>query len=554
MIRRIIWIGLIGLIVLLGVGGFIFRENLIPLVTGLRAEAAPDTTATQRQGGERSDRVRGNNTAGTAGEAEGDVETTTIRPAAGSGQVSAAGNIALVQERSVVAQTEGIIIGLTVEVGDQVSVGDLLLALDTTDLERAAAQAELDVIAQQIALDALNEPADAAEVTAAELNLASAKETLLDVKAGPSQAELSAAEATLAAMQQRYQELLQGKSQAELTQLRANLDKTEIDLRQAQAAYDRIAYSDSVGTSSQAAALQQATIDYEAAQAAYQISVEPASQADLQDALSDIQGATETLETLRSQPTAAEVAAAESQVAGAQAQLTTLLNGPSDTDLQEAEISLQKAMLTLEEAQTDLALAQIYAPIDGTILSLAVAEGEKLSAGATALTMADLNALKLTVNVAEVDISKIQPGQPAQIAIDAWPDRIFQGEVTRIAPISNAEQGVVNYPVTIQLRDPDLSGVRPGMTAVADILDDELAAGWLVPTSAVREGGRGTRVIIIRNGQPTPIQVTVRGTQGEWTVVESTDLQTGDEAVGSVSTFLNDDQRGGFGGPFRPPR
>ena len=282
----------------------------------------------------------------------------------------------------------------------------------------------------------------------------------------------------------------------------------------------------------------------------YEIAVEPASQADLQDALSAVQNAQEQLDDLRNQPTLADLASAEAQMASAQAQLEELLGDASEAELRTAEISVEQAQLDLEAAQAELAKAQLAAPIDGTALSVDVEVGEQVSAGLSAVTLADLNALELTVNVAEVDIGEIYLDQRAEITVDALPDQVFGGVVARIAPSSQSESGVVNYPVTIQLTDADLDGVRPGMTAVADILGEEMADSWLVPTSAVRETEDGAVVMIMRDGQPTPISVTSQGTQGEWTVVRSAELQEGDQAMGAVSSFLDQgDASTGFGPP-----
>lgn len=540
-----LWIFILILILIVSGAGYIFQDNLVQLIGGQ-----------QLVGQVSAQTARGQNTPDLTN------RTTPIRSAAGSTQVSAAGNIDVVAERPVILQVEGTIMGVAVQAGDSVAFGDLLVTLDTASLERAVTQAELNLVASQLQLEKLNEEADPAEVASAQANLASAQENLRDVQAGPREAELAAAEANLASAQQHYQELLAGPSEAELIQLKASMEKASITLQQAQGDYDKIAYSDSVGASPQAAALQQATIDYESAKAAYEVATEPAAQSDLQDALGAIQSAQDQLDTLRAQPTAAELTAAEAQVASAAAQLEALLTGPSETDLKEAQISVDQSQLALDEAKENLAQAQLLAPIDGTILTVDVTEGQKVAAGTIALTMADLTALKLTVNVAEVDISKIQYGQSVKITIDALPEQVFNGLVTQIAPASDSEQGVVNYPVTIQLTDFDLSNVRPGMTAVATLLDEEAANGWLVPTSSVIERNGNTMVLVLRNGQPQPVRVTKVGTQGDWTIVESPELQAGDEAVGTVSSFINQDQnqgnnfRGGFGPGFgggRPP-
>jgi HlyD family secretion protein len=527
--HRKVWMGPIALIALLGTGLF-FRGDILSLANGLTGIAASAQTP--------------------EGFDPENLTTTAIRPASETAGVSAAGNIELSSQRPVVLEVEGIVTQVGVVVGDEVAVGDLLVALDTTELERAVAQAELSLANAQSQLDQLLEKVDPAGIASAEASLASAQQSLAEVQAGPSQAELAAAEANLAAAQAGYQELLAGPSEAELTQLSADLEKTMIDLQQTQWDYDQVSYRGDIGASSQSAALQQATIDYEAAQADYEIAIEPASEAELQDALSAIQSAQDQLDDLRAQPTPAELAEAEAQVASAQANLDDLLNGASDAERRAAEISVEQARLDLEEAQTHLAQAQLYAPIDGTTLSVDVQVGEQVQAGTSAVTLADLNALELTVNVAEVDIGQIYLDQRAEVTVDALPDRVFNGVVARIAPSSESESGVVNYPVTIRLTDADLDGVRPGMTAVADILGEETADSWLVPTSAVRELDGESVVMILRNGQPTPISVTSQGTQGEWTVVQSVELKEGDEAMGSVTSFLDEDSGStGFGPP-----
>jgi RND family efflux transporter MFP subunit len=524
-----VWIALIVFIALVGVG-FYFRNDLLS-----RIGRQTDSANSAQQPGGRFDPAS--------------LTTTSIRPATESAQVSASGNIALSSQRPVVLEVDGIITLVPVDVGDEVAIEDLLVALDTSDLERAVAQAELSLASSQAQLDQLLEPADPAEVASAQASLASAQENLAEVQAGPSQAELAAAEANLAAAQARYQELLDGPSDPELIQLSANLEKAMIDLQQAQWDYDKVAYAGD-RASSQAAALQQATIDYEAAVAAYEIAIEPASEAELQDAMSSIRSVEEQLDDLRAQPSRADLAAAEAQVASAQAQLEQLLNDPGNADLRAAEISVEKAQLDLEEAQARLAQAELRAPIPGTVMSVDVEVGQKVSAGLSAVILADLNALELTVNVAEVDVSRIEPGQGAEITIDALPDQTFDGIVTRIAPSSASESGVVNYPVTVQLANANIANIRPGMTAVAIILDDEETAGWLVPTTALVEREGNTMVIILRDGQPTRIPVAPAGSQGEWTIVHSDLLQAGDEAVGGVSSFLN---QGDASGGFRPP-
>ena len=240
------------------------------------------------------------------------VPTVTIQPAdVTSTAVSASGNLALVDERSVALGVDGVVEKIVVNIVDQVNAGDLILQLDTTALERAVAQAQLQVDSAKIALADLKTPATDAEIAKAEANLRDAQENLAEVKAGPSAEEIAAARSTLAAAQASYSELQAGPSAAELTQLSADMKKAEIALASAQGAYDKIAWQGSAGMSSEASALQEATIDYESAKAAYEEATAAANGSDLQSSVSTIQDAQVKLNDLLNSPTDAEVAASD---------------------------------------------------------------------------------------------------------------------------------------------------------------------------------------------------------------------------------------------------
>lgn len=520
-----IWLIIALLIALAGVG-FYYRNLLLGLIN--RQSTAQAQTTNQAE------------------------STVTIRPATDSAQVSAAGNIALASQQVVVLQADGIITQVPVKAGDEVAAGDLLVALDTVDLEQAVLQAELDLAASQAALDQLIQPASAADVAAAQASLASAQEKLAQLQAGPKAAELAAAQAALTAAQAGYQDLTAGQSQAELTQLAAEMHKAYITLQQAQEAYNQIAYRGDIGQTQQAMDLQTATIDYDTAKAAYEQATAPPTQGDVQTALKAIRDAQSQLESL--QTTKADLAAAKAEVASAEATLAGLLDGPTEAERRAAEIAVKQAQLTLDEAKQKLLQAKLVAPSVGTVITVGVEVGQQATSGLSAITMADVTALELTINVAEVDIPKVQVGQAAQIAIDALPDRTFSGVVSRIAPASSSNSGVVNYPVTIRLHNLDLAGVRPGMTAVATVANTTTEPGWLVPTNALQEFEGEITVMVVRNGQRTPVKVTKGASQGEWTEVKSPDLKAGDEVVGQVSSFLDQQNNsGGFRGPFGPP-
>jgi len=486
-----------------------------------------------------------------------DLSTVQIRPAESIlGEVSASGNIELVNRRAVAMQVDGEVNEIAVKPGDEVAAGDLLLSVNTTALERDAQRARLDVESARNQVDQLTEPAGEADLKAAEADLAEAQENLADTEAGPSAEEIAAARSALESAQAHYDELMAGPSEAELTQLSADLKKKEVALTKAQGDYDQIAWQNSAGMTSQAVDLEQATIDYESAQAAYDEATQPAAPSDIASAESSIQDAQVNLDDLLNSPTEAEIAQAQAQVAQAEAALAELETGPSELELSDANITLEKAAVDLEEAYHNLAMAQVTAPIDGTVLEVNVEIGESVSRNAIVATLADTSLMKLTIDVAEIDIAKVQPGQPATIEIDALPDQQFVGEVDYISPASDDSSGLVNYPVTIRLDPSSLAGVRPGMTAVATLMNTstDLSAAWLVPTNAIRRGDGSALVTVVRDGIPQPISVDVRSAEGDWTVVRSPDLRADDQVVGSVTTFVGENNfRFGAGGGVRPP-
>ena len=542
---RIFWISLI-LILILGGLGFYFRDNLMTLISPNNEQASDTETA----GGF----VRQNADASEQNAAQDNLSTVAIRPATNLSQVSASGNIAVASEYPLTFQVDGMVTQINVDIGDQVQSGDLLLGLDTTDLDRALEKVKLTLAANEVNLAKLMEPANENDILAAQIALAAAQENLSDVQADPNSGDIADAQANLAAAQAKYQDLLSGNSDDELTQLSVSLEKARLELDQAQAAYDAIAFREDIGRSSQAVALQQATIDYEAALASFNVSIAGPSNADLQSALSSIQSAQTQLDKLFEPPTQAELASAIKQVVDAETNLASLLEGPNANDLRAAEIQIEQAQLDLTAAEADLALAKLYAPINGTVMSVDLDLGQRVSSGAAALSLADLTQLELTINVAEVDIRKVSLGQNAQISIDALPDRTFQGVVERIAPSSDSQQGVVNYPVVVRLTEGDLAQVRPGMTAVATLLSDTDQAAWLVPSNAIRSRNGNSVIMVLRNNAPTPVPVTAQGTQGEWTIVQSAELQSSDQVLGSVNSLAGEDTnfRGGFGSG-RPP-
>lgn len=380
---------------------------------------------------------------------------------------SGVGQIELEEQQQVVLMVGGIVDSVSVDVGDQVRTGATLVQLDTQDLEWAVQDAEMDLESARIQLAKLNETVDEIDIAQAEAQYLLAQENLAVVEAGPTEERMNATQSSLAAAQAAYNELRAGPTEAQLTQAQANLRRAEITLQEAQREYDKIAWRPDAGATSQSASLQQATISYEAAKAAYDETTEPAKASALQSSLATLQRAQDELNELEKKPTAAELAAARANLADAEAALAELQKGPNENDLRLAEISVEQALTNLEKARLNLANAEVTAPISGTVLAVNVEPGEQASSGTAVVTIADTSKLQLMVNVEQREIPFIAVGQEASVSVYALGEREFSGVVELIVPVSDESSGLVTYPVTLRITSDDLAGLLPGMTATA---------------------------------------------------------------------------------------
>ena len=156
----------------------------------------------------------------------------------------------------------------------------------------------------------------------------------------------------------------------------------------------------------------------------------------------------------------------------------------SEAELQSAEASLLLAEAQVEQQQAslkeildDLSKTEIYSPMEGVVSQLNKELGE-MALGASfqedvIMVIADLRNMEAEVEVDENDVVSVSEGDPVEIEIDAFPDTLFQGKVTRIANSAvtrgfGTQDQITNFIVEIKIRDK-IQGVRPGMSCTVDI-------------------------------------------------------------------------------------
>ncbi len=369
--------------------------------------------------------------------------------------VNATGTVFPKEQTTLSFQTPGRVDEVLVEEGQFVASGSPLARLDTADLEFAISQAEVA--------------------------LATAQAQLLSLQREPAEYDIAAAEAGLSSAQAAYRRLLDGLSEEEITVAGSNLEQAEAALRQAQAAYDQVADRPDVAMLPQSLQLEQATAAYEAAQASFDLAVQ--------------------------EPTGDQVAAARSAVVQAEAALARLREGVQEEDLLLAQLAVAQAEIGLRQAQHQLEGTVLQAPHDGIVTLVGVREGE-LSGGQPAFVLTDLSEYHLEVIVDEIDIGRVEVGQPVTVTLDALPGVTLEGEVTQVADTALPEALVVSYLVTVQL-SPNGAPLRAGMTANADLVVDRREDVLLVPNRFIRIDRATGQVYVDKlvNGQVQPVEI-----------------------------------------------
>ncbi len=171
----------------------------------------------------------------------------------------------------------------------------------------------------------------------------------------------------------------------------------------------------------------------------------------------------------------AALAQAEAQVAAAQAQLDGLQAGATQQQIAALQARVAQAQTALDSLLAQREKLEIVAPVDGTVLDLAMHSGEVAAPGATLLTVADLSKVQLVIYLSELKIGQVYLGQTINVQVDSFPDRIFQGRISHIADqaeftprnVATKEERVnLVFAIEIQLANQD-GALKPGMPADA---------------------------------------------------------------------------------------
>jgi HlyD family secretion protein len=177
-----------------------------------------------------------------------------------------------------------------------------------------------------------------------------------------------------------------------------------------------------------------------------------------------------------------------------------------------SQATVDQARAGLQEAKDNLSKTRIVAPISGRVTRLAVEEGEVAVPGTFSrdvgllMTVADMSKILAKVQVDETDVVRLAEGDSVEVAIDAFPDTVFVGRVTKISnsaqltatsTASGSSDRAVDFDVEVTLTDPPRD-IRPDLSCTARMVTDTRRGALSIPIIA----------LTVREHQKVPIETT----------------------------------------------
>lgn len=257
-------------------------------------------------------------------------------------------------------------------------------------------------------------------------------------------------------------------------------------------------------------ALQAAEVAYTDAQKVY-------------NATTPVTSSYRALQQLKQQLDQAQTAmqTAQSSYDAAVAQMQNDLAPSTPTAIAQAQAAVSQAQAQYQSAQAQeqastatLAQSTLTAPVTGMVTAVNAAVGAQVNPQTPVVTiLPQPMQLQVVVDVPEVEIGQIRPGQAVDLTTADFPGRTYHGRVTVVAATPQTIDNVTEYPVYVQFTG-SASGILPGMSMNADLITSHTPPATLIPALALMTVKGQTGVYRIGNGgyRFVPVQVLAQGT------------------------------------------
>jgi RND family efflux transporter MFP subunit len=172
------------------------------------------------------------------------------------------------------------------------------------------------------------------------------------------------------------------------------------------------------------------------------------------------------------------------------------------------ENSLVKAQRKLQLVEDRLRKTKVLAPMDGTVLTVPVIEGQvviaaaSVNSGTTLMNIANLSKLLVETHINQVDVARLEPNQTVKLHVESLKDAEMDAKISFIAPVATIKNNVKGFQVQALIEKPN-KRLRPGMTVNVSIPIASATDVVSVPISAVFRAEGNKKVIYVRNGEGT---------------------------------------------------
>ena len=394
--------------------------------------------------------------------------------------------------------------------GTEVKAGDVVVRFDATQQEAAVAASKVDM-----------------QVTQAELR---ASESGAQALRGKLKSDLARLEADYKVAQVELAEFKNKPLPDEVEKARLELEKAKVTFEQAEKKRALMPNLVAKGYITQGT-VDEAELNYLAAKAGLQVAKftfdkvsAGATRAELDKATIKVEIAKFVLDSAR---------------ASMNPQLDAI---GAAIDKHRADV--KKTETAVRKAQDELERTQLRAPQDGlAVYGSRGSGGEKIHAGmmtwagASLINLPDMSTMIVDTQVNEIDVGKVANGAPALVKLEAYPGAVYHGKVTEIGTVAKIKKNEAGantpikvFDVRIQIDKKD-ARVKPGLTAVVDIIVDEQRDVLTVPLSAVVERPGGAVVFLGANHRNFEERKVVLGPSNNERVVVKDGLHAGDLVV-----------------------
>ena len=221
----------------------------------------------------------------------------------------------------------------------------------------------------------------------------------------------------------------------------------------------------------------------------------------------------------------------------------------SEVDLRHQELDIARKQGWHDRNMRNYKRLTVYAERPGLVVYEKVRKegqlrkvrvGDDLWDGVPIISLPDLSKFQVVINVGEMDIKRLRVGQTSTVLLDAYPDMVLTGKVSKVLPMANPSIDAPNVQVFEVIVDvaEESSNLRPGMSALAEIVVDSIADAISIPREAVFSNQEGEHLVYCLDASSVEARQVTLGLQNSVSVVVESGLEAGDRVALSNPTRM----------------